>query len=175
LTDVKTIKQWLRVRNPDFRGFRDHEMSLHMMAGSEAFDHDPLELHDAYKFKRDATVWLQLVTYVLPAEGDSNSNDNNTDNNNSSSSPIPPLSAAEPQQVQQDQAQPAADPAEQQPAAEPAEQQPADISHIVLQLQGGGGESSQQENAEPVSRLSAGEVEAEVEESTEPVSRLSAG
>jgi uncharacterized membrane protein YkoI len=37
LTDVKTIKQWLRTRNPDFRGHNDREMALHMMAGSEAF------------------------------------------------------------------------------------------------------------------------------------------
>ena len=81
MTDVKTIKQWLRVRNPDFRGYSDREMVLYMMAGPEALCHNPLELHDDYKFKRDATVWLQLVTYVLPAEDDSNDN-NNTDNTN---------------------------------------------------------------------------------------------
>jgi len=53
-----------------------------MMAGSEALCHNPLELHDDYKFKKDETVLLQLVMYLSPAE-DSNSNDNTaTDNTN---------------------------------------------------------------------------------------------
>ena len=50
-----------------------------MLTGSGDFHHNPLELHDDYKFKRDATVLLQLVMYQSPAEDDSN---NNTDNPN---------------------------------------------------------------------------------------------
>jgi hypothetical protein len=57
-----------------------------MMAGSEAFDHNPLELHDDYMFNRSTTVLLQLVMYLSPAE-DSNSNDNDNDNDNDNHTP----------------------------------------------------------------------------------------
>ena len=76
MTDVKTVKQWLRVRNKDFRGWTFREMTL-LMTGSDDFHHNPVELHDDYQFERDATVLLQLS----PAD-DSNDSSNNADNDN---------------------------------------------------------------------------------------------
>ena len=78
LTDARSVKNELRVQNPDFAKWSDREMSL-MMTGSDDFCHIPIEIHDDYKFKTDATLMMQLIVHFSSSE-DNNTTSNNTDN-----------------------------------------------------------------------------------------------
>ena len=91
LTGARLVKKELRVQNPDFAKWSDREMTL-MMTGSDDFCHNPIEIHDDYKFKTDTTLTMQLIVHFSSSEdrNDSNNN-NNTDNNNQSPTGLPDM------------------------------------------------------------------------------------